>query len=94
LLWVVFNFVEVRLYLYGEPEDRIIVIDSDLGKSGSSTAGREGFKKLVSEVGMGNAGIIIGLEVSRLARNSSDWHRLLEICALTKTLIQNVRRNI
>jgi len=78
----------------GWPEDRIIVIDSDLGKSGSSTAGREGFKKLVSEVGMGNAGIIIGLEVSRLARNSSDWHRLLEICALTKTLIQNVRRNI
>jgi DNA invertase Pin-like site-specific DNA recombinase len=78
----------------GWPEDRIIVIDSDPGKSGSSTAGREGFKKLVSEVGMGNAGIIIGLEVSRLARNSSDWHRLLEICALTKTLIQNVRRNI
>ena len=61
-----------RAIVMGWPEDRIIVIDSDLGKSGSSTAGREGFKKLVSEVGMGNAGIIIGLEVSRLARNSSD----------------------
>lgn len=71
----------------GWPEDRITIIDSDLGKSGSSSADREGFKRLVSEVGMGNAGIVIGLEVSRLARNSSDWHRLLEICALTKTLI-------
>jgi DNA invertase Pin-like site-specific DNA recombinase len=65
----------------------IIVIDSDQGQSGSTTSGRSGFKKLVCEVGMGNAGIVLGLEVSRLARNSSDWHRLLEICALTHTLI-------
>lgn len=42
---------------------------------------REGFQKLVAEVGMGKAGIVVGLEVSRLARNSTDWHRLLEICA-------------
>lgn len=76
-----------RAIAMGWPEDRITIIDSDLGKSGSSSADREGFKRLVSEVGMGNAGIVIGLEVSRLARNSSDWHRLLEICALTKTLI-------
>jgi DNA invertase Pin-like site-specific DNA recombinase len=48
---------------------------------------REGFQKLVAEVGMGHAGLVIGLEVSRLARNCSDWHRLLEICALTDTLI-------
>jgi DNA invertase Pin-like site-specific DNA recombinase len=48
---------------------------------------REGFQRLVAEVGMGNAGIVLGLEVSRLARNSTDWHRLLEICALTDTLI-------
>jgi DNA invertase Pin-like site-specific DNA recombinase len=48
---------------------------------------REGFQKLVTEVGMGRAGIVLGLEVSRLARNSADWHRLLEICALTDTLI-------
>jgi len=76
-----------RAIALGWPIERIAVIDSDLGQSGASAGDREGFKKLVSEVGMGNAGIVIGLEVSRLARNSSDWHRLLEICALTKTLI-------
>lgn len=76
-----------RAVALGWPIERVIVIDSDLGQSGASSADREGFKKLVSEVGMGNVGIVIGLEVSRLARNSSDWHRLLEICALTKTLI-------
>lgn len=65
----------------------IIVIDSDQGQSGSTSSGRSGFKQLVCEVGMGSAGIVLGLEVSRLARNSSDWHRLLEICALTNTLI-------
>src|ERR1035441_2364853 len=57
------------------------------GHSGASAADREGFQKLVAEVGMGHAGLVIGLEVSRLARNSTDWHRLLEICALTDTLI-------
>jgi DNA invertase Pin-like site-specific DNA recombinase len=71
----------------GWPSNRIIVIDSDLGHSGASAADREGFQRLVGEVGMGRAGIVLGLEVSRLARNSSDWHRLLEICALTNTLI-------
>lgn len=76
-----------RAIALGWPIESIIVIDSDLGQSGASSGNREGFKKLVSEVGLGNAGIVIGLEVSRLARNSSDWHRLLEICALTKTLI-------
>lgn len=70
----------------GWPVEQIVVIDSDLGQSGASTD-REGFQRLVSEVGLGRAGIVIGLEVSRLARNSSDWHRLLEICALTNTLI-------
>src|ERR1700688_4578733 len=67
--------------------ERIIVIDTDLGQSGASSADREGFQRLVSEVGVGHAGIVLGLEVSRLARNSMDWHRLLEICALTDTLI-------
>jgi len=76
-----------RAVALGWPIESIIVIDSDLGQSGASSGNREGFKKLVSEVGLGNAGIVIGLEVSRLARNSSDWHRLLEICALSKTLI-------
>jgi len=71
----------------GWPVERIVVIDSDLGQSGASAVDREGFQKLVTEVGLGKAGIVLGLEVSRLARNSTDWHRLLEICALTDTLI-------
>jgi DNA invertase Pin-like site-specific DNA recombinase len=65
----------------------VIVIDSDQGESGASASWREGFQRLVTEVGMGRAGIVMGLEVSRLARNNADWHRLLEICALTETLI-------
>jgi len=75
-----------RAVALGWPEERVIVIDTDLGQSGASSD-REGFQRLVSEVGMGHAGIVLGLEVSRLARNSMDWHRLLEICALTATLI-------
>ncbi len=67
--------------------DQVVVIDSDLGQSGASAVDREGFQRLVSEVGLGRAGIVMGLEVSRLARNSTDWHRLLEICALADTLI-------
>lgn len=76
-----------RAIVLGWPEERINVIDTDLGQSGASSVEREGFQKLVAEVGLGNAGIVLGLEVSRLARNSTDWHRLLEICALTDTLI-------
>ncbi len=76
-----------RAVALGWPLERIVVIDSDLGKSGASCEDREGFQRLVAEVGMGKAGIVLGLEVSRLARNSSDWHRLLEICALSDTLI-------
>ena len=76
-----------RAVALGWPDERVIVIDTDLGQSGASAADREGFQKLVAEVGMGRAGIVLGLEVSRLARNSTDWHRLLEICALTDTLI-------
>jgi len=76
-----------RAVALGWPIERIIIIDSDQAHSGASMADREGFKKLVSEVGMGHAGIVIGIEVSRLARNNADWHRLLEICALTSTLI-------
>jgi len=72
--------------LCAKSEDRIIVLDSDLGQSGASSADREGFQRLVTEVSLGRAGIVLGLEVSRLARNSADWHRLLEICALTDAL--------
>jgi DNA invertase Pin-like site-specific DNA recombinase len=76
-----------RAIALGWHPDRIVVIDGDLGQSGSSAKDREGFQKLVGEVGMGHAGLVIGLEVSRLARNCSDWHRLLEICGFSDTLI-------
>ncbi len=76
-----------RAVALGWPSDGVVVIDTDLGQSGASATDREGFQKLVAEVGMGRAGIVLGLEVSRLARNSTDWHRLLEICAVTDTLI-------
>jgi len=76
-----------RALALGWKLDQIVVIDSDLGQSGASAVDRQGFQRLVTEVGLGRAGIVMGLEVSRLARNSTDWHRLLEICALTDTLI-------
>jgi DNA invertase Pin-like site-specific DNA recombinase len=76
-----------RAVALGWPEEQVVVIDKDLGLSGASAVDREGFQHLVSEVGLGRAGIVMGLEVSRLARRSSDWHRLVEICALSRTLI-------
>ncbi len=76
-----------RAVALGWPLERVHVIDCDQGHSGASVADREGFQKLMGEVGMGRAGIVMGLEVSRLARNCSDWHRLLEISALSNTLI-------
>jgi DNA invertase Pin-like site-specific DNA recombinase len=76
-----------RAVALGWKPDQIVVIDEDLGRSGASAEGREGFQRLVADVGMGKAGIVIGTEVSRLARNNADWHRLLEICALAGTLI-------
>ncbi|MGB9113363.1 MAG: recombinase family protein [Acidimicrobiales bacterium] len=76
-----------RAIALGWSSAQVVVIDTDQGQSGASAADREGFQRLVGEVGMGHAGIVLGLEVSRLARNSADWHRLLEICSLTDTLI-------
>lgn len=76
-----------RAVALGWPIDRIHVIDNDLGQSGARTAGRDGFQHLVTEVALGKAGIVLGLEVSRLARNNADWHRLLELAALAGTLI-------
>src|SRR5882672_7181502 len=55
--------------------EQVVIIDADQGRSGASAVDREGFQRLVTEVGLGRAGIVMGLEVSRLARNSSDWHR-------------------
>ena len=76
-----------RAVALGWASDQIHVIDCDLGQSGASAADRAGFQQLVGEVSLGHAGIVLGLEVSRLARNSTDWHRLLELCALADTLI-------
>jgi DNA invertase Pin-like site-specific DNA recombinase len=74
----------------GWPEGRVLVIDEDLGKSASSAEGREGFARLVAEVGLDHVGLILGVEMSRLARSSKDWHQLLEICALFGTLIADL----
>ena len=76
-----------RAIALGWPVEQIIVIDTDQGQSGANAEGREGFQRLVADVGLGKAGIVLGLEVSRLARNNADWHRLLEISALAGTLI-------
>ena len=76
-----------RAIALGWSQEQLVVIDSDLGQSAASAIDREGFQRLVRDVGLGRAGIVMGLEVSRLARNNADWHRLLEICALTDTLI-------
>ncbi len=71
----------------GWSEDQVVIIDEDLGLSGASTEKRSGFARMISEVALGHVGIILGLEVSRLARNNADWYRLLELCGLTDTLI-------
>src|SRR5450755_3962657 len=76
-----------RAIAFGWSSDQIIVIDVDQGQSGATSADREGFQRLVADVSLGKAGIVLGLECSRLARNNADWHRLLELCALTSTLI-------
>ncbi|HEU5382126.1 MAG TPA: recombinase family protein [Ktedonobacteraceae bacterium] len=76
-----------RAIALGWEASRIVVIDQDLGQSGASAADREGFQRLVAEVGLGHVGLVMGLEVSRLARSSLDWHHLLEICTMTGTLI-------
>src|SRR6266568_4699744 len=71
----------------GWAEHQVVVVDDDLGRSGASAQGRKGFSDLVADVGLGKAGIVLSLECSRLARNNSDWYQLLDLCALTDTLI-------
>jgi DNA invertase Pin-like site-specific DNA recombinase len=71
----------------GWPQSRIRIMDNDLGQSGAQSATREDFKTLVADVSMRRVGAIFALEVSRLARSNTDWHRLLELCAMTDTLI-------
>ena len=79
-----------RTVAWGWSEVRVLVIDDDLGRSGTSAEGRHGFQRLVAEVGLDHVGLILGVEMSRLARSSKDWHQLLEICALFGTLIADL----
>jgi DNA invertase Pin-like site-specific DNA recombinase len=72
---------------FGWPDDRILVIDEDLGLSGSGSVARSGFARLTAEVALAHVGLVLGLEVSRLARNNADWHRLIDLAGLTDTLI-------
>jgi DNA invertase Pin-like site-specific DNA recombinase len=74
----------------GWPEERVLIIDDDLGISGASSEGRAGFRRLVSEVSLNHVGLILGVEMSRLARSSKDWHQLLEICAIFGILISDL----
>ena len=76
-----------RAIALGWPVVQIVTVDSDLGETATSVADRQGFQKLMTEVSLGRVGLVMGLEVSRLARNNADWARLLEICAITDTLI-------
>jgi DNA invertase Pin-like site-specific DNA recombinase len=79
-----------RARALGWPQGRVLVIDDDLGKSGASAQDRVGFQRLVSEVSLNHVGVVLGVEMSRLARSSKDWHQLLEICALFSTLISDL----
>ncbi len=74
----------------GWSRQRVLVIDEDLGQSATSVEGRPGFRRLVAEVGLDHVGIVLGVEMSRLARCCRDWYQLLEICALFGTLIGDV----
>jgi DNA invertase Pin-like site-specific DNA recombinase len=76
-----------RAVALGWAPTRVLVIDDDLGQSGQSVAGRPGFQRLLVEVGLDHVGIILGIEMSRLARSCRDWHQLLELCAVFGTLI-------
>ena len=81
-----------RVVQLGWPRERVQVIDDDLGKSGSSSDERYGFQRLIAEVGLNKAGLVISLDASRLARNNRDWHQLLELCSLFGVLIADGER--
>jgi len=76
-----------RAIALGFTREQVVVIDDDLGITGDGTVDREGFARLVSEVALGHAGLVLGLECSRVARNNSDWYRLLDLCGVTDTVI-------
>lgn len=81
-----YEFVERALSL-GLDRERVVVVDDDQGRRGSESANRGGFQRLVAEVGLGHVGLVLGIEVSRLARRNADWYNLMDLCALTDTLI-------
>jgi DNA invertase Pin-like site-specific DNA recombinase len=76
----------------GWPRERVQVIDEDLGKSGAGHADRLGFQRLIAEIGLGNAGLVVSLDASRLARNNRDWHQLLELCSLFGVILADGER--
>ena len=76
-----------RARQFGWRTDQITVLDEDLGLSAATTRGRGGFARMTAQVALGHVGILLGLEVSRLARNNADWYRLLDLCGITDTLI-------
>ncbi len=84
-----YSLVE-RAQAWGWARERILIIDDDLGRSGATAEGRTGFQRLVSEVSLDHVGLILGIEMSRLARSNKDWHQLLELCALFRTLIADL----
>jgi DNA invertase Pin-like site-specific DNA recombinase len=73
--------------VFGWPRERVLIIDEDLGKSGRTAEGRSGFQRLITEVTLNHVGMVLGLEMSRLARSSKDWHAFFEMCAVFGTLI-------
>ncbi len=81
-----------RAVALGWPHERVQVIDEDLGKSGAGSVERHGFQKLIAEIGLGNAGLVVSLDASRLARNNRDWHQLLELCSVFAVLIADGER--
>ncbi|WP_312870804.1 recombinase family protein [Streptomyces himalayensis] len=76
-----------RAAALGWPASRVVVIDEDLGRSGASTVGRSGFARLVTEIGLDHVGLVLGIEMSRLARSGKDWYQLIELCALSGALL-------
>jgi DNA invertase Pin-like site-specific DNA recombinase len=76
-----------RAVALGWPRDRVVVIDEDQGHSGQSVVGRLGFQRLLAEVSLDHVGLVLGLEMSRLARSCKDWHQLLELCGVFRTLL-------
>jgi len=81
-----------RAVTLGWPRERVAVIDDDLGKSGTSSTERYGFQRLIGEIGLGKAGLVLSLDASRLARNNRDWHQLLELCSVFGVLIADGER--